>query len=49
MGDTLLFKITEKVIDVEHLSRSRYGSTDSFRINVTLENSGSLLTRLNHI
>jgi len=28
MGDTLLFKITEKVIDLEHLSRFRYGSTD---------------------
>ncbi len=42
MGDTLSFKITEKVIDLEHLSRSRYGSTDEFRLNILKRLYGEL-------
>ena len=32
MGDTLSPKITDKVLYIQHLDRSRYDSTDLFRI-----------------
>ena len=32
MGDTLSHKITEKALYIQHLDRSRYDSTDLFRI-----------------
>ena len=34
MGDTLSPKITDKVLYIQHLNRSRYDSTDFFRLNV---------------
>jgi len=45
MGDTLSFKITEKVIDLEHLSRSRDGSTDVLGSTGTGEYALSLSTK----
>ena len=34
MGDTLSLKITDKVLYIQHLDRSRYDSTDLFRFNI---------------
>ena len=33
MGDTFSLKITDKVMYIQHLDRSRYDSTDLFRFN----------------
>ena len=32
MGDTFSLKITDKVLYIQYLDRSRYGSTDLFKI-----------------
>ena len=37
MGDTLSLKITDKVLYIQHLDRSRYDSTDLFRFNKSLK------------
>ena len=40
IGDTLSLKITDKVLYIQHLDRSRYDSTDLFRIigdNTTMD------------
>ena len=36
MGDTLSFKINNKVLYIQHLDRSRYDSTDFFRLKVKI-------------
>ena len=36
MGDTLSPKITDKVLYIQHLNRSRYDSTDLFSFNARL-------------
>ena len=44
MGDTLSLKITDKAWYIQHLDRSRYDSTDLFRIMVN--HSGQKISAL---
>ena len=51
MGDTFSLKITDKVLYIQHLDRSRYDSTDLFRFNdhgINHDDNISMGTRKSH-